>query len=193
MSQQHEDEEAFRVAVESLSPELLRIAFAFTRDADAAVDIVREAWRGTIRSGDSDPRGTAMRLVVDEACAATGKPGSLHRTVEGTSVSGPTVDPARFRPQGEQWAGHWVASPPTWPSGLDEKAALVAAALEALPEPQRVVVSLRDEQGCTAAEVCEYLAMGETEQHVLLHRGRARVRQVLEDHIASTGPSPGVA
>jgi RNA polymerase sigma-70 factor (ECF subfamily) len=51
-----------------------------------------------------------------------------------------------------------------------------------LPERQRTVVLLRDVQGCESEEVCEILGLSPENQRVLLHRGRARVRQVLEDY-----------
>ncbi len=186
------NEQAFRGAVESLSPALLRIAFAFTRDTALAEAIVRAAWLGTISAGDPDLRSTVLRLVVDKARAAGCDPGSFHRSVQETSVPRPTVDPSRFRPEGEQWVGHWVAFLPAWPSGLDKESALVAAALKALPEAERVVVSLRDEQGCTAGEVCEYLELSDAQQRALLHRGRARVRQAVQEYVDATGRSRGV-
>ncbi len=147
---------------------------------------MRDAWHGALGVGDPDLRSAVLRLVFEKAWAATGVPGSFQRSVEKASGPGPTVSAARFRPHGEQCAGSWVVFPPTWPSGLDPVAALVAAALEALPDAQRAVVSLRDEQGCTADEVCEYLALGAVQQRALLHRGRARVRQVVEEYVVPT-------
>ncbi len=180
------DEQAFLDAIECLSPALLQIAFAFSRDAADADAIVRDVWRGTLLSGDPDLRSTALRLVVDKASAAAAGPDSPHPSFEPVNVSGPTVDPSRFRPDGEQWAGHWGTVPPTWPTDIDGEAAMVTAALEALPQAQRVVVSLRDEQGCTADEVCEYLTLLAVEQRALLHRGRAQVRQVVEEYVTRT-------
>ncbi|CAO5242202.1 hypothetical protein FAGKG844_20298 [Frankia sp. AgKG'84/4] len=56
------------------------------------------------------------------------------------------------------------------------------AALGALPPRQRAVVHLRDVEGLDAAEVCALLDIAPGNQRVLLHRGRARLRQVLEDY-----------
>jgi len=52
--------------------------------------------------------------------------------------------------------------------------------LDRLPRAQRVVVALRDVHGWPAAEVCEVLGLSEANQRVLLHRGRSRLRGVLE-------------
>jgi RNA polymerase sigma-70 factor (ECF subfamily) len=59
---------------------------------------------------------------------------------------------------------------------------LLASALAALPPRQRVVVTLRDVQGLTSEEACEALGITAQNQRVLLHRGRAALRQALEDY-----------
>jgi RNA polymerase sigma-70 factor (ECF subfamily) len=185
------DEEAFISVVEALSPALMRVAYAFSRDVDAAEAVVRQAWLETIAAGDADLRSemlrpAALRRVVDRAREALHDEHPWDRAVEDASTPAPTVDPARFRPAGEQWAGGWVAFPSAWPTDLDAAAA-VRAALSELPQAQRVVVSLRDEQGCTAQEVCEYLALEADTQRALLHSGRARLRQAVEEHLSGAG------
>jgi RNA polymerase sigma-70 factor (ECF subfamily) len=57
----------------------------------------------------------------------------------------------------------------------------VRRALEGLPERQRTVVELRDVDGLSAEEVCTVLGLSGANQRVLLHRGRARIRQAIED------------
>jgi RNA polymerase sigma-70 factor (ECF subfamily) len=49
-----------------------------------------------------------------------------------------------------------------------------------LPPNQREVVRLRDIDGWTSTEVCNALELTETNQRVLLHRGRAKLRAALE-------------
>ena len=56
--------------------------------------------------------------------------------------------------------------------------------LDKLPERQRTVVSLRDMLGFDSREVCELLDISTANQRVLLHRGRAAVRQALENYLA---------
>jgi RNA polymerase sigma-70 factor (ECF subfamily) len=65
-----------------------------------------------------------------------------------------------------------------------EVSGVVERALADLPERQRVVVALRDVQGYDAAEVCDLLGVSQGNQRILLHRGRAKVRQVLESYLA---------
>jgi RNA polymerase sigma-70 factor (ECF subfamily) len=63
---------------------------------------------------------------------------------------------------------------------------LARSELEKLPERQRTVVTLRDMLGFDSAEVCEMLDISVANQRVLLHRGRAVVRQALEDYLGQT-------
>ena len=53
-------------------------------------------------------------------------------------------------------------------------------AIAALSAQQQEVILLRDIEGWTAAEVCNTLALSETNQRVLLHRARSKVRRALE-------------
>jgi RNA polymerase sigma-70 factor (ECF subfamily) len=53
-----------------------------------------------------------------------------------------------------------------------------------LPRQQRAVVELRDVHGLDSEEVCALLSLTSTNQRVLLHRGRARLREILEAAIA---------
>jgi RNA polymerase sigma-70 factor (ECF subfamily) len=64
-----------------------------------------------------------------------------------------------------------------------ETRGVVTGAIEQLPARQRAVVSLRDIEGWSPEEVCALLELSEGNQRVLLHRGRARVRAALEDHL----------
>jgi RNA polymerase sigma-70 factor (ECF subfamily) len=64
-----------------------------------------------------------------------------------------------------------------------ETLALARDALEALPERQREVVVLRDVIGMEPEDVCQALGISDGNQRVLLHRGRAKVRGALEEHL----------
>jgi RNA polymerase sigma-70 factor (ECF subfamily) len=59
----------------------------------------------------------------------------------------------------------------------------VGDAIEALPPNQREVIRMRDVLGWTSAEVCNALDISETNQRVLLHRARGKVRRALEDYL----------
>jgi RNA polymerase sigma-70 factor (ECF subfamily) len=52
-----------------------------------------------------------------------------------------------------------------------------------LPSGQRLVISLRDVEGWSSEEVCNVLELSESNQRVLLHRARSKVRAALEHHL----------
>jgi RNA polymerase sigma-70 factor (ECF subfamily) len=67
----------------------------------------------------------------------------------------------------------------------DELSQHVRDALTQLPPAQGEVVRLRDIEGLTSEEVCELLSVTEGNQRVLLHRGRSKIRGILERYIAT--------
>ncbi len=56
----------------------------------------------------------------------------------------------------------------------------VRARLSHLPDMQRQVVTLRDVEGVSPADVCRLLRITDGNQRVVLHRGRSRIRNMLE-------------
>ena len=91
------------------------------------------------------------------------------------------VDPARFDAQG-QWADpldRWIEESEdrldaaTW-------APILKAALDDLPPRQRQVVMLRDVEGLSNDEACAVLGISVGNQRILLHRGRSRLREILD-------------
>jgi RNA polymerase sigma-70 factor, ECF subfamily len=96
----------------------------------------------------------------------------------------PAVDAARFGP-----TGAWAEPPEHWIEEAENRidaaklAELLRSGLDVLPARQREVVLLRDVEGLSGAEVCEALAISEANQRVLLHRGRSRLRQLLESEL----------
>ena len=111
----------------------------------------------------------------------------------------PAVDPGRFFPTSHpQWPDRWASPPQPWSRGpegtaLDrETLAVLRSALEDLPRAQRVVVALRDVHGWPSADVCAALDLSEANQRVLLHRGRSRLRAVLERYFADTDPESAI-
>jgi RNA polymerase sigma-70 factor (ECF subfamily) len=56
-------------------------------------------------------------------------------------------------------------------------------AIAQLTPTQRTVITLRDVEGWSSQEVCNALGISETNQRVLLHRARAKVRGSLEQYL----------
>ena len=102
----------------------------------------------------------------------------------------PVVDPSWFRPATDEYAYHWVSAPPSWGQNAEEQLlskearSYLQKAIDSLPPTQRQVITLRDIEGWSSDEVCNFLGLSETNQRVLLHRARVKVRQGLEAYFA---------
>jgi RNA polymerase sigma-70 factor (ECF subfamily) len=68
---------------------------------------------------------------------------------------------------------------------------LVGRALGRLAPGQRAVMTLRDVEGWTAEEVCDFLRISPANQRVLLHRARARVREAIQSYLEEEGNAGG--
>ena len=60
---------------------------------------------------------------------------------------------------------------------------MISSAIDQLPPGQRSVITLRDIEGFGSQEACNVLEVSETNQRVLLHRARSRVRRALERYV----------
>jgi RNA polymerase sigma-70 factor (ECF subfamily) len=174
------DEAAFRLLVDRYHCSLLRLAQTMVPSRAVAEEVVQDTWLGVVRGihrfeGRSSLRTWLFHVLVNRA-RSTGV--SERRPTIGTS---PSVDPNRFGSD-----GGWTDPPVPWPDEVDDR--LVAAQLaerirpriDELPAMQRQVVTLRDVEGLSAEEVCDLLGLTEGNQRVLLHRGRSRLRGMLE-------------
>jgi RNA polymerase sigma-70 factor (ECF subfamily) len=189
------DERAFADVVDRWSPAMLRVARSYVSTDASAEEVAQEAWLAVLRGlgafeGRSSLRTWVFRILVNLAKTRGVRES---RSVPWSSMpspdAGPTVDPDRFRGPDDEWPGHWTddGAPPRWPTPeaaalAEEVRSLVAAELARLPDRQRTVVELRDVHGLTSEEVCSALGVSAVNQRVLLHRGRARLRAVLEDY-----------
>ena len=196
------DEAAFASIVNDWSPMLQRVARTYVSTDASAQEIVQETWLAVLRGLDRFEGRSSLKTWVFRILTNLGKTRGVResRSVPWSSLSpadssGPTVDPRRFRGLEDGWPSHWtsVGSPRPWePSPEDATVAgeirgEVARALTELPERQRTVVALRDVHGMSSDEVCEALTISAANQRVLLHRGRARLREALDSYYH--GPS----
>jgi RNA polymerase sigma-70 factor (ECF subfamily) len=189
------DERAFEAAVESLYPAMIAVARSYVRSLAVADEVVQDAWLGVIRGLEGFEGRSSLKVWVLQIVAniARKRAGREARSVPFSSFEHegeePAVDRGRFHGAGDRYPGHWKLYPTDWRTLPEvkllagETLELVQRAIEELPEAQRVVITMRDIAGCTAAEVCETLDISQGNQRVLLHRARAKVRSRLERHI----------
>ncbi len=189
------DEAAFAELVDRHTPAMLRVARGYVPSEAIAEEVVQDTWIALLRGIDAfEGRSTLRTWLFTVMVNIAKKRGMRERRDADVAVAaftGGTVDPARFRAAGEEWAGHWrdtdePAPFPDTPEGsllAAELMAVAGTALEGLPMRQRTVVTLRDVLGFDSAEVCDVLEISVANQRVLLHRGRAVVRQALENYL----------
>ena len=99
------------------------------------------------------------------------------------------VEVDRFLGPDSRRAGHWAAPPRGVPEErllAAEARARIDEAISALPPGQRAVITLRDVEGLSAEEACNVLGLSETNQRVLLHRARSKVRAAFERYLEGT-------
>lgn len=195
------DEQAFSALVDRHSAAVLRFVSLYVRDRSVAQEVVQDAWLGFLQSldrfeGRSSLKTWLFRIAFN--CAQK-RVASEGRSVpfsalahQDDSAGEPSVDPDRFLEPDHRWGHHWRSPPQSW-DGLpearllsNETLGLVRDSIAGLPPQQRDVITLRDVHGWTAAEVCNVLGLTETNQRVLLHRARSRVRRDLERYLSGS-------
>lgn len=192
------DEAAFASLVDRHHNALLRLAMAHVSDRSVAEEVVQETWIGVLEGldrfeGRSSLKTWIFRILTNKA-KTRGVRESRHVSfspLEGADDGSdePAVDPSRFRTTGH-WAGYWTTYPQPWDEDTPEKLALskegatfLEQAIEALPLKLRQVLVMRDVEGLSSEEACNVLGISETNQRVLLHRARSRVRRALEKYV----------
>jgi RNA polymerase sigma-70 factor (ECF subfamily) len=186
------DEDAFARLLGAYGGAMRRCALALVRDPAAADQVVQESWLLVLDGLGFEGRGSlrtwTLRIVATRAIArmSGGLPGErLPNFAEEAAGDERAVDPERFR--NPRYPGGWTAFPEPWGHpDAGEARSVVARAIEQLPTGQRLVITLRDVEGCSADEVCTVLELSADEQRVLLHRARSKVRAALERHLTAT-------
>lgn len=147
-----------------------------------AEEVVQETWLAVLRGlstfeGRSSVQTWLYRILVNRARSVALRE---HQQVP----LGPperAVEASRF-----DRTGAWATPPVGWTDEVEDRLrakqvnSFIHTAIDDLPEAQREVLVLRDVQGVSAAQVCDVLDITDGHQRVLLHRGRSRIRRLLE-------------
>jgi len=181
------DERAFMALVTECTPGMRRLALTFVRSDAVADEVVQEAWLGVLRGIDRFEGRASLKTWIYRIVANVARTRGVResRSVPFSSfeTEEASVDPDRFVAD-----GHWASPVEPWQPVLGaETREDFESAIAALPDQQRQVIELRDVQGWSSEEVCNVLELTETNQRVLLHRARTKVRMALEQYLGDDG------
>jgi RNA polymerase sigma-70 factor (ECF subfamily) len=196
------DERAFAALVDEYGAAMLRVALMYVSTRAVAEEVVQEAWLGVLKGitrfeGRSSLKTWIFRILTNTAKTRGEREGrSLpFSSLRGVDSDGdePAVDADRFLGSG-RYEGHWTTAPSRW-SDLPESRlvgketlGVAQAAIDELPETKRLVITMRDIDGFGSEEVRNVLDVSESNQRVLLHRARSKVRRALESYLEGEQP-----
>ena len=189
------EEAAFTRLVDEYGPTLLRVARMYVPTQAVAEEVVQETWIGVLKGIDRFEGRSSLKTWIFRILANIAKTrGERERrsipfsSAAGAAAEEPAVDPDRFLPAGDERARAWALGPIPWPGPEEsllsgETRKVILEAIEKLPPAQREVITLRDVEGWSSAEVREALDLSESNQRVLLHRARSKVRGAIERYL----------
>jgi RNA polymerase sigma-70 factor (ECF subfamily) len=182
------DERAFNELVGRYHRSFVRLARNYVRSEAIAEEVAQDSWCAVVTGIErfecrSSLKTWLFSIVVNKARTRAERERRMtpfsalaNEDEDGSDV--PVED--RFDADGA-----WSSPPRAWNDPERRAISLelredLRVALQELPERQRIVVTLRDVEGLGTDEVCELLGISPGNERVLLHRGRARLREALE-------------
>jgi RNA polymerase sigma-70 factor (ECF subfamily) len=191
-------ESAFERLIEAHQASMIRVALLYVPTRALAEEAVQEAWIGVLKGlrrfeGRSSLKTWIFSILMNQAKTIGQREGRYQPiNWEDEGDAEPSVAPERFHGADGAYPDHWTMAgwPDNWEEIPDEvllnKETLhyIQQAIDELTESQRMVITLRDVEMLTSEEVCNILRISETNQRVLLHRARSKVRQTLETYLS---------
>jgi RNA polymerase sigma-70 factor (ECF subfamily) len=186
------DEAAFAALVTRHHGPLLRIARSYVPSQAVAEEVVQETWlavlNGLSRFEGRSSLKTWIFTILGNRAKSRGARERRSIPISALDRGGDSdegdaaVDPDRFTDK-----GRWARPPDRWDRDTPEQLVISAEArtvleraIAELPPTQQAVITMRDLEGLGSQEVCNILELSETNQRVLLHRARSKIRRALE-------------
>src|SRR5215510_542369 len=189
------DEGAFARLVDDYHARLSRIARVYIANGAVADEVVQDTWLGVIQGIWAFERRSSLktwifRILINRAKTRAAREQRSVPFSRFDAAAEAVVAPDPFQPVDHPTEpGRWThpspdlgASPERWLLAQEARQHLQSA-IAALPEHQRLVLILRDVEGCSTEEVCNALGFQETNIRVLLHRARAKVCAALQPYL----------
>ena len=190
------DESAFMALVDRHQAPMLRLARMYVATQAVAEDVVQDAWVGILRGlerfeGRSSLRTWMYRIVVNIAKRRGQREGrsTPFSSLAGDDDAESSAAGAWFRGAEDRWPRHWSTLPNDWRALPEDRLLagetlqLIGETIASLPPAQAEVLRLRDVLGWSSEEVRNALDLSETNQRVLLHRARSKVRRALDGYL----------
>ena len=192
------DEAAFAWLVDQHHARLVRLALRYVADVSTAEEVVQDTWLQVLRGVARFQFRSSLKTWISSILLNRARTRAKRERrslpfsdawLQLVARGEPAVDPDRFfGPADPATADRWSSAPrgvaPDERLLAAETQEIVQRAIAVLPLAQREVITLRDIEGWPAADVCNALGLTETNQRVLLHRARSKVRAALEAYLA---------
>lgn len=193
------DEQAFVEALDAYYPAMLRLARSHVRDDATAEEVVQETWLAALAGvdrfeGRASVKTWLFRILRNIARGrgrrdARQQPFSVIEGAAADAGSGGTAGSGGLAEAVDGRSALWTTSTDPEEELLSrELAEHIDAAIARLPPRQREVIVLRDVEGWNPDDVCNALGLSDTNQRVMLHRARNRVRHELRKYLADSDP-----
>ncbi len=178
------DQSAFRAIMEQNNQRLYRVARAVMKDDTEAEDVVQETYLRAFFNlskfrGESSLTTWLTRIALNEALGRKRKQRAM--------VTLETVETAQqTSAQIIQFPAMNTETDPERSAAQSEIQRLLERAMDALPEPFRVVFVMRDVEEMSIEETAFHLGIRPQTVKTRLHRARRLLRQSLDGELAST-------
>ncbi len=178
------DQSAFRAIMEQNNRRLYRVARAVMKDDTEAEDVVQETYLRAFFNlskfrGESSLTTWLTRIALNEALGRKRKQRAM--------VTLETVETAQqTSAQIIQFPAMNTETDPERSAAQNEIQRLLERAMDALPEPFRVVFVMRDVEEMSIEETAFHLGIRPQTVKTRLHRARRLLRQSLDGELAST-------
>jgi RNA polymerase sigma-70 factor, ECF subfamily len=186
------DSASFAVLVRRYQSALVRVAGYYVSSTAAAEDVVQETWIAVIEGASAFERRSSFKTwlfrILSNRAKTAGVRDRRTVSVDPTGSDG-TVAASRF-----DGRGMWSDPPTPFTESLEQRLddadtlRAVRECIADLPEPMRAVVTLRDVEGLSTDDVASLLGLTQVNVRVTLHRGRAKVRDIVERTVRSAAP-----
>lgn len=186
------DEHAFNRVLDRYYPAMLRLAQTHVRSVAAAEDVVQETWMAAIDGierfeGRSSVKTWLFRILRNIARTRGRRDARMQvfTDLEPAGAANGSGDHASGRPAARAGTeAMWMRVEHADARVMSmELRAQLERAIAALPERQREILVLRDVEAWSADEVCNAMDVSPTNQRVLLHRARDRVRNAIRSYL----------